>query len=57
MTIYVYNNESRPIEITDQQGIPNIRFDIYGMNNVQPVWADNFKRVISKSKMAINLRC
>ncbi len=35
--------------------IPNIRFDIYGMNNVQPVWADNFKRVISKSKMAINL--
>ena len=35
--------------------IPNIRFDIYGMNNVQPVWADNFKRVISRSKMAINL--
>ena len=25
------------------------------MNNVQPVWADNFKRVISRSKMAINL--
>ena len=37
------------------KNIPNIRFDIYGMNNVQPVWADNFKKVITKSKMAINL--
>ena len=35
--------------------IPNIRFDIYGMNNVQPIWADNFKSIISRSKMAINL--
>jgi len=35
--------------------IPNIKFDIYGMNNIQPVWADNFKKEISKSKMALNL--
>ena len=33
----------------------NIIFDIYGMNNVQPVWGDNFINAISKSRMAINL--
>jgi len=35
--------------------IPNIKFDLYGMNNIQPVWADNFKKAISNSKMALNL--
>ena len=33
----------------------NINFDIYGMNNVQPVWGDNFINAISNSTMAINL--
>jgi glycosyltransferase involved in cell wall biosynthesis len=32
-----------------------IIFDIYGMNNVQPIWGDNFIRAISKSSMGINL--
>jgi len=32
-----------------------INFDIYGMNNVQPIWGDNFIRAISKSSMGINL--
>ena len=32
-----------------------IKFDIYGMNNVQPVWGDKFIQAISKSSMAINL--
>lgn len=32
-----------------------ISFDIYGMNNVQPVWGDNFIKAISKSSMGINL--
>ncbi|MDA7783853.1 glycosyltransferase [Candidatus Pelagibacter sp.] len=32
-----------------------ISFDIYGMNNVQPVWGDNFIEAISKSSMGINL--
>ncbi len=35
--------------------IPNIKFDLYGMNDIQPVWADNFKRQISQSKMSLNL--
>ena len=34
---------------------PNINFDIYGMNNIQPVWGDNFIKMISNSSMAINL--
>ena len=33
----------------------NINFDIYGMNNIQPVWGDNFIDAISNSSMAINL--
>ncbi|MDB9936564.1 glycosyltransferase family 4 protein [Candidatus Pelagibacter sp.] len=32
-----------------------LSFDIYGMNNIQPVWGDNFIRAISNSSMAINL--
>ncbi len=34
---------------------PNIKFDIYGLNNVQPVWADNYFKAISNSKMGLNL--
>ena len=34
---------------------PNIRFDLYGMKNKQPVWADNFINAISESKMGLNL--
>ena len=34
---------------------PNLRFDVYGMNNVQPVWGDKFIECISKSYMALNL--
>ena len=33
----------------------NINFDIYGMNNVQPVWGDNFISKISNSSMGLNL--
>ena len=32
-----------------------INFDIYGMDNVQPVWGDNFIKAISKSRMGVNL--
>jgi glycosyltransferase involved in cell wall biosynthesis len=34
---------------------PNIRFDLYGLNNRQPVWADNYINSISQSKMGLNL--
>ena len=34
---------------------PTIKFDVYGLNGRQPIWADKFFNVISKSKMALNL--
>ena len=35
--------------------LPNIKFDIYGIQNKQPVWADNFIKALSHSKIALNL--
>ena len=34
---------------------PNVKFDLYGINNIQPIWADSFYKVIEKSKMGLNL--
>ena len=33
----------------------DIKFDIYGINNVQPIWADQYYKNISNSKMGLNL--
>ena len=33
----------------------NIRFDLFGMNNIQPIWADQYFKNISNSKMGLNL--
>ena len=33
----------------------NIKFDIYGMNNIQPIWSDNFLHKLSNSSMGLNL--
>jgi len=35
--------------------LPNVRFDLYGMKDNQPIWADNFINAISNSKMGLNL--
>ena len=32
-----------------------IKFDVYGMNNVQPIWADQFLKKISNCYMGLNL--
>ncbi len=34
---------------------PNIKYDLYGMDSNQPIWADNFINKISKAKMGLNL--
>ena len=34
---------------------PSIKFDLYGLDNNQPIWSDDFKLALSKSKMALNL--
>ena len=33
----------------------NIKFDLYGINNIQPIWSNNFLKVISNCKMGLNL--
>ena len=33
----------------------NIKFDVYGMNNVQPIWGEQFIKKISNCYMGINL--
>ena len=35
--------------------LPNIKFDLYGVKNKQPIWANNFINAISQSKIALNL--
>jgi len=34
---------------------PNIKFDIYGMNNIQPIWSNDFLEKLSDSSMGLNL--
>ena len=33
---------------------PDIKFDIYGVNKVQPIWADHYFKTISNAKMGLN---
>ena len=34
---------------------PNIKFDIYGMNNIQPIWSNEFLQKLANSSMGLNL--
>ena len=34
---------------------PHPKFNIFGMNNIQPIWGDEFKRNLFNSKIALNL--
>ena len=34
---------------------PNLRFNLHGIDNKQPIWGDDFKLSLFKSKMALNL--
>ncbi|MDB4845899.1 glycosyltransferase [Candidatus Pelagibacter sp.] len=34
---------------------PGTKFDIYGLNKIQPIWGDSFLKAISNSKMGLNL--
>ena len=33
----------------------NVKFECYGLNKIQPIWADHFFKSISNSKMGLNL--
>jgi len=34
---------------------PNIKFDLYGIKKVQPIWADHYFKTIANAKMGLNL--
>ena len=38
-----------------QHKTPNIKFDIYGIDKVQPIWADHYFKTIANAKMGLNL--
>ena len=33
----------------------NTKFDMYGINNIQPIWADHYFKTIANAKMGLNL--
>ena len=33
----------------------NTKFDIYGINKIQPIWADHYFKTIENAKMGLNL--
>ena len=34
---------------------PNIKFDYYGLNNIQPIWSEDYLISISQNKIGLNL--
>ena len=38
-----------------QRKTSDVKFDIYGVNKVQPIWADHYFKTISNAKMGLNL--
>ena len=34
---------------------PHLKFNVFGMNNIQPIWGDDFKKNLYNSKIALNL--
>ena len=38
-----------------QEQTSDIKFDLYGINNIQPIWADHYFKTISNAKMGLNL--
>tara|TARA_B100000941_G_scaffold88742_1_gene61439 strand:+ start:926 stop:3061 length:2136 start_codon:yes stop_codon:yes gene_type:complete len=42
--------------LNDLQSITNdVKFDIYGINKIQPIWADHYFKTIENAKMGLNL--
>ena len=33
----------------------DVKYDLYGVNNIQPIWADHYFKTISNAKMGLNL--
>ena len=35
--------------------LPNVKFDVYGMKGVEPIWSENYLNALSNSKIGLNL--
>ena len=49
-----YDNRAKFIEKLVER-TKNVKFDVYGLKNVQPIWADHYFKTIENSKMGLNL--
>ena len=48
--------DDRIIFLNKLQNLTNdVKFDFYGVNNVQPIWADHYFKTIANAKMGLNL--
>ena len=48
--------DDRIIFLNNLQNKTNdVKYDIYGINKVQPIWADHYFKTISNAKMGLNL--
>ena len=49
-----YDNRAKFIENLMNK-TKNVKFDVYGLKKVQPIWADHYFKTIENSKMGLNL--
>ena len=49
-----YDERQKFLELLIEKS-PGTKFDIYGLNKIQPIWGDSFLKAISKSRMGLNL--
>ena len=48
--------DDRIIFLKDLQAkTPDVKFDLYGIDKVQPIWADHYFKTIANAKMGLNL--
>ena len=48
--------DDRIIFLRDLQAkTPDVKFDLYGVDKVQPIWADHYFKTIANAKMGLNL--
>ena len=48
-------DEREKLIINIRNKTPELKFDLYGIENAQPIWGEHFLNAISNSKMGINL--
>ena len=48
-------NDDRILLNNLTQKTPDVKFDLYGIGKIQPIWADHNFKTISNAKMGLNL--